>query len=75
MTPQTARRTLQAVADGRVTRIYRVDGNVLKGDGMSSAALRELDERGLIEDGAGAGRVYVQVLTRAGRSELAANES
>ena len=45
------RRALEAVHAGSVVRVYRSGGNILRGKGVSSAALWRLDAAKMIEDG------------------------
>lgn len=68
-------RALQAVDAGKVLRIYRTTGNILRGpQGMSANTLWRLDQKGLIHDGDrswGVGATYcVQCPTAAGRLTL-----
>lgn len=77
MTTKAQRKALLAVTDGDVVRIYRRDGNVLKGPaGVGSATLRRLDRAGWIKDepgGATGTHVEIrrrQVLTALGRDAL-----
>mgnify|MGYP001057053333 FL=1 len=72
-------RALEAVADGKVKRVYRGGGNVLLGPkGVSSTTLWHLYRAGLIRDGEmtrGAVEVRCpQVLTPAGRAALEATK-
>lgn len=64
---------LQAVAAGLVVRIYRDDGNVLKGpSGVSSTTLWNLDRRGYLRDSDNSGSRAVQALTDLARRSLIA---
>lgn len=64
------RRALEAVHAGSVVRVYRSGGNILRGKGVSSAALWRLDAAKMIEDGPNAWgeleRTCRQRLTAAG---------
>lgn len=63
-------RALEAVAAGTVVRIYRGEGNVLKGPpGISSRTLWQLAENGWMRDTGKSARAP-QVLTDAGRLAL-----
>lgn len=70
-------RALAAVAAGKVERVYRPKGHVLRGERVSSHILWHLDRRGFIADGpttTGAGIVELrctQALTAAGLQALA----
>jgi hypothetical protein len=64
-------RALEAVDAGRVWRMYRPEGSVLKAQGISSATLWRLAERGYFKDAYNSGSHAVQVLTPAGRAALA----
>ena len=62
---------LSATAGGRVKRIYHMDKNTLKAEGISSAVLWRLDRKKLIEDGPESGyHAYTQILTPAGTAAL-----
>lgn len=68
-------RALQAVADGKVTRVYRARGNILRGpSGVSGATLWRLLVKKLICDGERCTgpieRRCAQVPTAAGRAIL-----
>lgn len=68
-------RALRAVEAGQVVRIYRANGNILRGPaGVGAATLWRLHNMKLIEDGSGAGDAvsgrYTQVLTKGGRAAL-----
>lgn len=77
MVTAAEKRALEAVAAGRVSRIYRGDGNVLKGPpAVASATLWRLDRKGWLQDGRGGGqgpfRIEVPVdLSREGEAALA----
>ena len=69
------RRALLAVASGKVVRIYRANGNVLRGPkGVGSMALWKLDHRKFITDGHSVKGVLTlqcrQIVTRAGSAAL-----
>lgn len=75
LTP-AARRALTAVEAGAVVRVYRSNGNILRGPkGTGANMLWWLDHRGLIADGrdatGGLEKTCTQVLTKAGREALA----
>jgi hypothetical protein len=68
------RRVLKIAAEGKVTRTYRSDGNVLKGPPGENfgRTLWDLDRAGLIEDERMKGyrTCFRQVITAAGRAAL-----
>lgn len=71
-------RALIHVSCGSVVRIYRRNGNVLRGPkGVGAATLWSLDKRGLMTDGRDAAgaleKQCKQVLTPAGRRALDAS--
>lgn len=73
-------RALRAVYDGKVERVYRRDGNVLKGPkGVGAAILWRLTEKRLIADGnqtMGGYELHCpQIVTLAGQEALAMAEA
>lgn len=77
MTP-AVRRALGAVVLGEVERVYRANGNVLRGPkGVASTTLWRIARLGWIDDAKGSAGTHMevkckQVLTKAGREALAA---
>lgn len=67
-------RGLEAVGAGKVRRIYRRNGNVIRGDGISSSLLRRLEHYDWIEDGPLLGGLlettYQMMLSHKGRNIL-----
>ena len=72
----SVRKALGAVTLGEVVRVYRRDGNILRGPtGVSALTLWRLSNARWIEDGKHATgaleKTCAQVLTKAGRDALA----
>ena len=71
---EAERRALQAVADGKVTRVYTQEGNTMhSAAGNGARTLWALARKELITDGPSTGNYYVtctQVLTKEGRAAL-----
>lgn len=73
-------RALVAVTGGKVVRIYRSSGNILRGPkGVGASVLWKLDSKNFIADGSAAWgemeRTCRQVLTPAGRAALDAQSA